>query len=197
MNREEFTAGWALLEGAFGAAETPKARTYWTLLQALLPPGAFLAAAHRCALECVRFPTPKELMDRVPGHVDAKTAAESAWTRALDSAVHGPGDHSGITGWMPSGRGLDEEALEAAGGSRGLKRILDVSEDASQLGWMRREFLDRFMAQQANRAAGLLPDGRRPPALAAGEKERPAIDAPKDDGSTKRLVEGGRGRPKD
>jgi hypothetical protein len=110
-------------------------------------------------------------MDRLPGRVDARTAAESAWSRALDAAVHGHGDHSVVSGWMPSGRGLDSEALEAAGGPRGLRRILDVSEDSQQLGWMRREFLDRFLAQQVNRAAGLLPDGRRPQALEPGQKE--------------------------
>jgi len=171
MTRKEFAAGWAVLESVFGAQETPRFKAYWTLTEARFPDGAFLVAVRRCAEECPRFPVPKDLLDRMPGRIDKKTAATNAWERALHAAVSGPGTSNGITGWQPSGEDLDPETLAAAGGTRGLKRILAVSEDTEQLGWVRREFLDRWDAVQANVTAGLLPDGTPAPALESGPRD--------------------------
>lgn len=178
MNDKAFLDAWSFLTATFGdPSRSPvevdaKARAYQIAL-ADLADDQLARAVGRCLRECQRFPLPKDILDRVPGRLDPKTEAENAWTRALKSATDGPGDHNPATGWQPSGHDLDDETLAAAGGQRGLRRILDVSEDTEQLGWTQRAFLARWEAVRGNVAAGRLPDGGGPAAaLKSGERKR-------------------------
>lgn len=143
---------------------------YWTALHAE-PFDAVAEAVYRALRECTRFPAIPELLSRLPGRLDPGTEAENAWTRVWTRVMDGPYTYSPAVGTRPKAEGLTDEEMTAVGGLGGLYRLFEQQEDAKAIGLMHRDFLARYKAAQANRAAGRLPGGNVDPAVAAANRQ--------------------------
>jgi hypothetical protein len=165
-----FLEAWAILEGAYGAQDDTRANTY-RLIFSKVDDAALLVAcadtvAHMQSRELkTGFPTPGDVLARIPGSLTPAMSAESAWTRVLDAIENGrwtKTDSANNIQSMPTGEGLDDLTLQSAGGIRGLYRIADMIEfHPSRLSFERRDFLDRYRQLTGLDHAGYLPDGRR------------------------------------
>lgn len=167
---EAFSERFALLEIAFGAQDEARMKGYHGMF-AKHDLDALEFAFGRCIKELDRFPVPKQILERLPGHLNLQTQAENAWARVLYSATDGPDEYCPSTGTLPTGADLDEKELDCAGGVRGLKRILSVSDDQNEIGFLRRDFISRYEAYTRTARAGL-PAGRDVKRIGAGEPKR-------------------------
>jgi hypothetical protein len=165
-----FVAIMALMEAAFGAQEDARHELYRQRFKGS-DDRDLKAAALRCIDECRAFPTIRDLLDRLPGRLTEGDAAEAAWTRVIASAKDGPTSYGPATGTRPTGTDLDEAALSAIGGPGGLRRIWEAEDDAEQMGFIRRDFLDRYRAAHRMAVAGFLPTGEPSPLRIDGPRE--------------------------
>lgn len=188
-----FLEAWAILEGAYGAQDDTRANTYRLIFAKVADSALLTACADTVANMQSRelrtgFPTPGDIMARVPGCMTPVMSAEAAWTRVLDAIQNGPWtttDSANCIPSMPTGEGLDDLTLQSAGGKRGLYRIANVLEfHPARVSFERRDFLDRYRQITGLGHAGYLPDGRREDevdALPCGLREDRLLGEPKDD----------------
>lgn len=163
MTTAKWELQWATLMLTFGDQPKGKSTVYFRAMKLdQIPQANVEVAVTRCLNECTRFPVPRDLLDRIPGHLSDQALADAAWRRVLESATNGPGVHDLNCGWLPSGEGLTPTELDAIHGKNGLKRLYDMSEDGPQLGFARRDFIASFKAVQEAEASLSLRGGARP-----------------------------------
>lgn len=172
----ELVAFTGIMEAAFGSQESARLKFYHERFREFSA-ADLKVAAMRCANECRAFPAVRDLLDRIPGRLNEADAAEAAWTRVLTSAQEGPASYDPNVGTRPTGDDLDEATLSAIGGPSGLYRLWESESEPERMGFLRRDFLDRYKAASRMGAAGLLPDGTRPMLPNAGP-DRLCVRAP-------------------
>jgi len=175
MEREKYKAGMGLLAAAFGDPGVDRWKAYWIAFGDD-DGDAFVSACGRCMSEfrptnAAPYPYPAAIRDRFPGHVNLGTEAETAWAHVLNSATDGPAGYSPADGTKPTGADLTEQELDSIGGARGLKRLLAISNDPEQIGFARRDFIERYKAYTTSNQAGL-PPGRVPGVLSKHEQKQ-------------------------
>lgn len=147
-----------LLEAAFGPQESPRIKLYMAKLKGT-PDADLAAAVDRCVNELRAFPTIRDILDRLPGRLSLEQQAEAAWSRVMKSAFGGPVYHNPYTGSFPTGEDLDPASLDAIGGTNGLYRLWQAEDDPQQMGFARRDFIERFKTMTQMEVAGFLPTG--------------------------------------
>ncbi len=172
-----FLACMADLEVNFGAQPTARHKMLKERFKAT-PDEDFLAAVLRCNDELRAFPTVRDILDRLPGHLDQNAAAATAWSNVWSAVVNGPFTAYNPAGGgnRPTGSNLTELEFHAVGGRSGLRSLFDVQEDAEQVGFRRRDFIDAFKAGAQCWSAGLTLSGA--PALPEGRVVVKALPVP-------------------
>lgn len=164
MTKRAWGDAWGMLTATFGEPHRTdeendaKAVAYARLLGDT-DDASLDAAVIRACRECQRFPTVKDILERLPGRLTDADAAEAAWQRVLHSARHGPTRYNPALGTRPTGADLDPAALSAIGHAAGLYRLWEVEEDPQQLGFMRRDFIETFRNIAHMGSNGILPTG--------------------------------------
>jgi len=154
-----FISMMARLEAAFGTQDDARHALYLDMMHDVSDPD-FVASSERCVRELRTFPTIRDILDRLPGRLSLEQSAEAAWTRVMAAAFHGPTSYNPHTGSFPTGEGLDADALDAIGGANGLYRLWEAEDDPQQIGFARRDFIERYRTMGAMGAKGFLSDGR-------------------------------------
>lgn len=178
MTKTQWTLCWADLTASFGepckTQEENDARfLVYLKLVGDLADAVVAPAVVRACRECQRFPTVREIIERVPGRLNESEAAEAAWQRVLSSARNGPTRYNPAIGTRPTGADLDQLDLSAIGHAAGLYRIWECENDSQQMGFIRRDFLATYKDIAHMASNNLLP---------TGEPARPKIEAPRGGG---------------
>jgi len=156
LNEAEWSRCIVVLESVFCVQPETKHDLYFELLSDYNY-RELKASIIRCAKELRAYPNIMDIIDRMPGRIDAKSQSKIAWMNVLKAATSSKscdGDYMPASGWQPNGHTLTDVELAACGGLRGLRLIMEQSEIPSELSFRERDFCDHYAAVVAQSNVG-------------------------------------------